>query len=155
MNAIHETKKRLKRFLDGLRRSNLLILLVAGEGLEPPTRGLWFRCSNHLSYPATGFWTIAQHYISNARAYKECAGVLSTKKHPLWQGFWCLRSCRVSVWSWWTTIVACINMRILPVPINNTDNFCIAINWLLKCTPGWIWISEFGLKYLSGWSSNG
>ena len=40
MNAIHETKKRLKRFLDGLRRSNLLILLVAGEGLEPPTRGL-------------------------------------------------------------------------------------------------------------------
>ena len=26
--------------------------LVAEEGLEPPTRGLWFRCSNHLSYSA-------------------------------------------------------------------------------------------------------
>ena len=26
--------------------------LVAEEGLEPPTRGLWFRCSNQLSYSA-------------------------------------------------------------------------------------------------------
>ena len=26
--------------------------MVAEEGLEPPTRGLWFRCSNHLSYSA-------------------------------------------------------------------------------------------------------
>ena len=27
--------------------------LVAEEGLEPPTRGLWFRCSNQLSYSAS------------------------------------------------------------------------------------------------------
>ena len=26
--------------------------MVAEEGLEPPTRGLWFRCSNQLSYSA-------------------------------------------------------------------------------------------------------
>ena len=29
--------------------------LVAGGGFEPSTRGLWFRCSSQLSYPATGW----------------------------------------------------------------------------------------------------
>ena len=28
--------------------------MVARGGLEPPTYGLWFRCSNQLSYPTTG-----------------------------------------------------------------------------------------------------
>ena len=29
-----------------------LIKNVAEEGLEPPARGLWFHCSNQLSYSA-------------------------------------------------------------------------------------------------------
>ena len=40
--------------------------LVAEEGLEPPTRGLWFRCSNQLSYSAIPrLWPVIK---ANSRA---------------------------------------------------------------------------------------
>ena len=33
-------------------KGQVFIYLVARVGFEPTTRGLWFRCSNQLSYPA-------------------------------------------------------------------------------------------------------
>ena len=38
--------------------------LVAEEGFEPPTQGLWFLCSNHLLNYSSFFYSISTHTIT-------------------------------------------------------------------------------------------
>ena len=101
-------------------------LKVAVEGFEPPTRGLWFRCSNQLSYTAKLlkrdwipylFDNLLTRWLVNFRKKRTFPSGLFVKTRPPWP-VWALSAAGQTIWT--------------QSPSHNSPHFCIKIQTSIK-----------------------